>query len=250
MKRGMEISLKKHNDLQNRDILLCHPPEAAGVLSQKSNSILEPTKQTISLFNKELPQLQVVNSTIYYIWYEYDGANTQIWTATSNLDSSGFTATKQTTSAFSKFETQLQVVNSTIYYTWYENDGANTQIWTATSKIVSISYYFLITQIDVTNSRSLNTTYINNDPNRTMHVVATIRCTITLLSGNAYAQGKSDSSTPPTTEASGIVGVEVGVVSTSVFELSFYVLPGKNYIINKSETNGTVAIVKWFETYI
>ncbi|MDP2217231.1 MAG: hypothetical protein Q8J68_08100, partial [Methanolobus sp.] len=130
-----QITTRDHNDLQNKDALLCHPPEAAGVLSQKSDSVLKPTKQTTSAFDKKYSQLQVVGSTIYYIWSEDDGTYYQIWTATSNLDGSGFTAAKRTTSAFGKYIPQLQVVGSTIYYVWIEHDGAKYQIWTATSNL-------------------------------------------------------------------------------------------------------------------
>ncbi|MBU1067050.1 hypothetical protein KKE60_04655, partial [Patescibacteria group bacterium] len=185
------------------------------------------TQQTTSAFDKDYFQLQVVGTTIYYIWYENDGVNDQIWTATSNLDGTGFTVTKQTVSALPKRFPELQVAGTTIYYAWTESDGANDQIWTAISSLVYVSSYFPRRQFDVTASRALNTTYTNSDSVRTLHVTATVQCAISVVAGQAFVQGKADTSTPPTTEASGIVGIQAGLLGeNNSHEVNFYVLPG------------------------
>ena len=209
------------------------------------------TKQTVSALPKRFPELQVAGTTIYYIWDETDAAAAQIWTATSNLDGTGFTPTQQTTSAFDKYVSQLQVAGTTIYYAWTESDGANDQIWTAISSLVYVSSYFPRRQFDVTASRALNTTYTNSDSVRTLHVTATVRCAISVAAGQAFVQGKADTSTPPTTEASGIVGIQAGLLSEdNSHEVNFYVLPGNKYRIDSTAVTGTVTLGKWFEMLI
>jgi len=104
-----------------------------------------PTKQTLTVtpFHNKWPNMQVVGSTIYYVWNQADGVQQQIWTATSNLDGTVFTPTRQTNTGFGKLVIELQVVGSKIYYTWYEHDNivwfpvplGHTQIWTATSNL-------------------------------------------------------------------------------------------------------------------
>lgn len=106
-------------------------------------------------------------------------------------------------------------------------------------------------QVNQTASRNLDVTYTNTDSTRTLEVAATVRCAITLGGGNAYAQGFSDDATPPVTAASGIVGIQTGLLSeNNSFQLVFKVAPGKKYIITSSATNGTVTKGNWFETYI
>ena len=39
------------------------------------------TKRTTSNYDKDRPQLQVVDTKIYYVWREFDGSYYQIWTA-------------------------------------------------------------------------------------------------------------------------------------------------------------------------
>ena len=101
---------------------------------------------------------------------------------------------------------------------------------------------------DVTASRALDTTYTNAD-SRTMTVRATVKCIVTVAGGNAYVQGKSDAADPPTTAASGIVGIEAGLLSeNNSFEIVFGVAPGMNYQIESSVTNGTATLGTWSET--
>lgn len=106
-------------------------------------------------------------------------------------------------------------------------------------------------QIDQTASRDLDATYTNNDLTRTLEVSATVRCAITVLGGNAYVQGFSDDATPPVTDASGIVGIQTGLLNeNNLFQLVFKVSPGKKYIITTSALNGSVTKGKWFEIFI
>jgi hypothetical protein len=105
------------------------------------------------------------------------------------------------------------------------------------------------TTSDVTSGRALNTTYTNGGS--ALLVSATVRCAVTLAGGNAYAQGKSDGSAPPTTVASGKVGIEAGLLGEdNSFELVFVVAPGLNYRIDSAATNGTVTLGVWFETVL
>lgn len=107
---------------------------------------------------------------------------------------------------------------------------------------------FIPTQTDVTGSRALNTTYTNTG-NRSITVNATVRCAITVAGGNAYVQGKSDTATPPTVIASGLVGIQAGLLNEdNSFQCCFTVAPGKTYILSSSATNGTVTLGNWFET--
>jgi uncharacterized protein (DUF3820 family) len=91
----------------------------------------QEVQRTDTPFDKQFPQLQVVDNKIYFTWNESDGKYRQIWTAEMNADGTGWNATKQTSSPFGKFEPQLQVVGEKIYLVWREFDGSHFQIWTA-----------------------------------------------------------------------------------------------------------------------
>jgi hypothetical protein len=118
----------------------------------------------------------------------------------------------------------------------------------ATNKVMTSKSMFQRYASDVTASRALDTTYTNAD-SRTMTVRATVRCIVTVAGGNAYVQGKSDAADPPTTAASGIVGIEAGLLSeNNSFEIVFDVAPGMKYRIVSSVTNGTATKGNWFET--
>ena len=88
-------------------------------------------QRTNTPFDKQFPQLQVVDDKIYYIWNESDGRYRQIWTAEMNIDGTGWKATKQTMTPFDKYEPQFQVVRDKIYFAWRESDGVHFQLWTA-----------------------------------------------------------------------------------------------------------------------
>jgi len=88
-------------------------------------------ERTASSYQKVFPQLQVVDTKIYYTWQEHDGFYNQIWTGEMNTNRTGWEATQRTTSSYQKIKPRLQVEGTKIYYVWYENDGSNSQIWTA-----------------------------------------------------------------------------------------------------------------------
>lgn len=88
-------------------------------------------QRTNTPFDKQFPQLQVVDHKIYYTWNESDGKYRQIWTADMNADGTEWKAVKQTSSPFDKFEPQFQIVGEKIYLAWRESDGSHFQIWTA-----------------------------------------------------------------------------------------------------------------------
>ncbi|MFZ2524420.1 MAG: hypothetical protein WAW87_03805, partial [Candidatus Ferrigenium altingense] len=102
--------------------------------------------------------------------------------------------------------------------------------------------------VSATVARALNTTYANPSPNSPLMVIATVRCIITVAGGNAYVQGKADASSPPTTVASGIVGVESGLLNEEgTFQIMFVVPQGCNYRLDSSVTNGTATLGTWME---
>jgi len=88
-------------------------------------------QRTNTSFDKQFPQLQVVDTKIYYTWNESDGKYRQIWTAGINVDGTNWSAVKTTPTPFEKFEPQLEVVGGKIYFVWREFDGSHFQIWTA-----------------------------------------------------------------------------------------------------------------------
>lgn len=102
-------------------------------------------------------------------------------------------------------------------------------------------------QTNVTAGRALNTTYTNTSA-RSIMVMATVRCAITVAAGSAYVQAKSGAATPPTTAASGIVGVESGLAGEdNTMQVAFVVAAGANYRIDSASSSGTVTLGQWFE---
>jgi hypothetical protein len=103
-------------------------------------------------------------------------------------------------------------------------------------------------QIDQTGSRALNTNYTNSSTASSLMVMATVRCAISLAAGNAYVFGLSDGSSPCTTTASGLVGIQAGLLNEdNTFQLTFVVGTNTNYRINSVTTNGTCTLGKFFE---
>lgn len=99
---------------------------------------------------------------------------------------------------------------------------------------------------DVSSSRAKDTVYQNG--NNSIMVMATFKCAVSVAGGNAYAQAKSDSTATPTTVASGLVGIETGLLNeNNTFQLVFVVTPLSYYKVVSSTTNGTVTLEKWFE---
>jgi hypothetical protein len=101
---------------------------------------------------------------------------------------------------------------------------------------------------DQTGSRAVNTTYTNASSTASMMVMVTLRFAITSGGGNAYAQAKSDASSPPTTVASGKVGIEAGLNGEdNSMQLTFIVAPGQKYRVDTTTTNGTATLGTWIE---
>lgn len=144
------------------------------------------------------------------------------------------------------FSTPLSRATNTISIpaaTGSVNGYLNSTDWTAFNNKATISK----TVTNQTALRALNTTYTNSGLG-TLMVLSTFRCAITLAAGNAYAQGKSDSSTPPTTVVSGIVGIQSGLLNEdNTFQVAFLVGAGLNYRLDSSSTNGTCTLGNWFE---
>jgi hypothetical protein len=62
-------------------------------------------------------------------------------------------------------------------------------------------------------------------------------------------QAKSDGTGTPTTIASGIVGIQTGLMGEdNSFQISFTVAAGMNYRLDTVSINGTVVLGEWFET--
>lgn len=127
----------------------------------------------------------------------------------------------------------------------FTGSGSNTYTFpAATCTLANASK----TNSNVTGSRAVNTTYTNASSTNSMLVLATFRCAITLGAGTAYVQAKSDSSSPPTTVVSGIVGIQGGLINEdNSFQVVFVVEPSKNYRIDTTASNGTVTLGAWIE---
>ena len=116
----------------------------------------------------------------------------------------------------------------------------------ASAKLANAAF----TSQDVVGSRALNTTYINPHSDKSLLVSVTVRCAITLAAGTAYVQAKADTSGPPTTNVSGIIGIESGLLNEdNTFQLIFAVPAGtnQNYRVDSTASNGTVTLGSWFE---
>jgi len=92
-------------------------------------------KKTATPFDKHNPQFQAAGERIYFAWHEADGpesrkARYQIWTATMNIDGTGWQSVQRTNTPLDKYTPQLQVEGDKIYYVWEESDGNNRQVWT------------------------------------------------------------------------------------------------------------------------
>ncbi len=104
------------------------------------------------------------------------------------------------------------------------------------------------TALDAT--RALDTTYTNVSES-TLLVIANVRCAVTLAAGTAYVQAKMDTATPPTVAASGLVGIQAGLLNEdNTYQIIFTVNPGGTYIITSTTANGTTTLGKWFEITI
>lgn len=117
-----------------------------------------------------------------------------------------------------------------------------------TNTVANIGSVVQPSQSKLTTTRALNTTYAGSSTKSTL-VMVTVRCSISLAAGMATAQAKSDGTTTPTTIASGIVGIQTGLMGEdNSFQISFTVAAGMNYRLDTTATNGAVVLGEWFET--
>lgn len=103
----------------------------------------------------------------------------------------------------------------------------------------------------VNKGRGKNTTYTNSNNNRSLVVYVIIRCQITSAGGKATAQMKADTSSPPTTPITGEFGIQSGILNEdNSIAMAIIIGPGLNYRLDTIETNGTLSVVSWFETFL
>lgn len=101
---------------------------------------------------------------------------------------------------------------------------------------------------NATASRTLGTVYTNSSSTNTIMVMITVRCVTTSAGGNAYVQAFSDTAANPSTVASGIVGLQAGLLNEdNSYQLTFVVRPGEKYKVVASTTNGTCTLGNWTE---
>lgn len=106
------------------------------------------------------------------------------------------------------------------------------------------------TTVDATASRALNTTYTNTSETKSIFVCVTVRCAVSVAGGNAYVDAKADTSTPPVTVVSGIVGIQSGLLGEDNTYQLFFVVPAgttQNYRVDSFVTNGTAVLGRWYE---
>jgi hypothetical protein len=97
-------------------------------------------------------------------------------------------------------------------------------------------------------SRLLNTVYANTSTATSLMVMATVRCAISATTGTAYVQALADTSSPPTTSASGIVGIQAGLNGEdNTYQLCFVVGTNTNYIVTSTNSSGTTTLGSWYE---
>lgn len=108
----------------------------------------------------------------------------------------------------------------------------------------------ILSHVFASQTRLLNTPYQNSNA-RPMMIIATARCSISVATGFAWVQGKSDASSNPVTVASGIVGIESGLLNEdNSFQIMFICQPSEYYQLDSSSNNGTVTLGLWFEALL
>lgn len=105
------------------------------------------------------------------------------------------------------------------------------------------------TWVNMSDFRAFNTTYTNTG-NRSKLVMASARCMGgNLVNSAAYMQARSDTASPPTTLASGLVGFRVALANEdNDFQVVFVVAPGHNYRLDSvASGSGSIALQTWME---
>ena len=150
------------------------------------------TQRTTNDEYKEVPQLQVDGTKIYYVWDGDDGTGTyQIYTAEMNTDGTGWSEAKRTTSAIGYYAPQLQASGENMYYVFQEVDTIR-QIWTA---IEDIFINPISADVDVTGivdpaisfSLSSNVLDIGNINYLNVSKSNTVTLTMTTNAANGYS---------------------------------------------------------------
>lgn len=177
------------------------------------------------------------------VWDKITGAVLKgIFALAANKDATGGYA------GLTLFKINFKNVANT-FTSFFTNSNTAARTYTFQDKTHTVASA-AITATDQTASRALNTTYTNPYADRSILVVVSCRCVITLAGGRADARAKSDTSTPPTTVVSGAVGIQSGLLNEDNAGHLVFVVPAgatQNYRVDTVETNGTVAIGKWFE---
>lgn len=177
------------------------------------------------------------------VWKKITGAVLKgIFALAANKDASGGYA------GLTLFKINFKNVANT-FTSFFTNSNTAARTYTFQDKTHTVADAAMTTT-DQTASRALNTTYTNPYADRSILVVVSVQCVATSAGGQARAQGKSDTSTPPTTAASGGIGIAAGILNDdNIFQMTFVVPAGttQNYRVDKTEVNGTVTLNRWFE---
>lgn len=103
------------------------------------------------------------------------------------------------------------------------------------------------------NTRSLDTNgtniYANPNSAKSIIIMASVRCAVSVLHGHAYVTGNTDTNANPTTIYT-IVGTEDGLAGQDVTVSVIFTVPAGttyNYKIAALTSNGTCTLKYWFE---
>lgn len=122
--------------------------------------------------------------------------------------------------------------------------GGNAYYFNSSSGTIALTHKNLV---NATASRALATTYANGGTSSLLCMV-TVRCAVTLAAGSAWVQAKADTSSPPTTVVSGIVGIENGLLNEdNSFMCVFVVGTSLNYRVDTTNSNGSTSLNNWME---
>jgi len=92
-------------------------------------------QRTFTQYWKAEPRMQVVGNKIYYVWYEKDGNQYIIKTATLNLENNEFTQSPRRSTSNKIRSVRLQVVGNIIHYAWIEECGNDWCIYVANTTL-------------------------------------------------------------------------------------------------------------------
>ena len=109
-----------------------------------------------------------------------------------------------------------------------------------------------IIPVDQTASRAIDGTVYTNTASSNIFITVSARCIIDTAADVANIQAFSDTAADPTTTASGIAGIEGGLLGEDVSaQISFIVRPYNKYKVVTTISAGCSATIgKWFETIL